>query len=142
VLFILDTDLLTVIQWQSQPAYDRLQARLQQQSADSVCTTIVSVQELVRGRLAEINRARSEEQVVNGYKHLHDLWHQVARMNVLPFERTAHKRFIDLRSQGVRIGTRDLRISCIALETGATVLSRNLRDFQKVPELRVEDWTK
>jgi tRNA(fMet)-specific endonuclease VapC len=41
----------------------------------------------------------------------------------------------------IRIGTMDLRIAAIALTHGATLLSRNLVDFKRVPELEVEDWT-
>ena len=39
-----------------------------------------------------------------------------------------------------RIGPRDSRIAAIALANDATLLSANLRDFQQVPGLRVEDW--
>ena len=35
----------------------------------------------------------------------------------------------------------DLRIASIALASGMTVLSHNLVDFQKVPNLSAEDWT-
>jgi predicted nucleic acid-binding protein len=35
----------------------------------------------------------------------------------------------------------DLRIASIALTTGATLLSRNLRHFRRVPGLASEDWT-
>jgi predicted nucleic acid-binding protein len=41
----------------------------------------------------------------------------------------------------VRIGTMDLKIAAIALANDATLLSRNLPDFAKVPGLRVEDWS-
>jgi tRNA(fMet)-specific endonuclease VapC len=34
----------------------------------------------------------------------------------------------------------DLKIASIVLAHNAMLLSRNLRDFQQVPNLRVEDW--
>jgi len=34
----------------------------------------------------------------------------------------------------------DLKIASIVLAHQATLLSRNLRDFQQVSDLRVEDW--
>jgi tRNA(fMet)-specific endonuclease VapC len=35
----------------------------------------------------------------------------------------------------------DLKIAAIVLANSAVLLSRNLRDFHKVPGLRAEDWT-
>lgn len=63
------------------------------------------------------------------------------RMNVLPFDSEAAKTFAGLRKSGVRIGTMDLRIGSIALVCGFTVLTRNTIDFERIPGLRVEDWT-
>jgi tRNA(fMet)-specific endonuclease VapC len=49
--------------------------------------------------------------------------------------------FERLRQARIHIGTMDLKIAAIALANNATLLSRNLADFGKVPGLRVEDWT-
>jgi tRNA(fMet)-specific endonuclease VapC len=40
----------------------------------------------------------------------------------------------------LNIGKMDLRIAAITLEIGGTVVTRNLRDFQRIPNLRVENW--
>jgi tRNA(fMet)-specific endonuclease VapC len=39
------------------------------------------------------------------------------------------------------MGTLDLKIAVIVLAHVATLLTRNLADFRKVPGLRIEDWT-
>jgi tRNA(fMet)-specific endonuclease VapC len=63
------------------------------------------------------------------------------RHAVLLFEDPAVAEFKRLKQSKIRIGTMDLRIASIALANTATVISRNLRDFQRVPGLHVEDWT-
>jgi tRNA(fMet)-specific endonuclease VapC len=55
---ILDTDHPSVLQWQEQPACDRLLARLDQLPPDDVATTLLSFQEQVEGCLAYLKRAR------------------------------------------------------------------------------------
>jgi hypothetical protein len=44
-MVILDTDHLTVIQRQTEPAYSHLRLRLRQAASDEVGTTIVNVEE-------------------------------------------------------------------------------------------------
>lgn len=36
----------------------------------------------------------------------------------------------------------DLKIASIAIPRNAILVSRNLRDFEEVPNLTVEDWAK
>ncbi len=67
---ILDTDHLSVLQWQEQPACERLLARLDQLPADDIATTIISFQEQVEGWLAYLKRARKPADVVRAYDKL------------------------------------------------------------------------
>lgn len=138
---LLDTDHLSVLQWEEQPACDRLLARLDALAADDIATAIVSFHEQVQGWLAYIHRARKPAQIVLGYARLESLWRGFLRMNVLSYTAEAQSRFGSLKRQCPRMATMDLRIASIALETDSTLLSRNLRDFRQVPSLRVEDWT-
>jgi hypothetical protein len=49
--------------------------------------------------------------------------------------------FEQLRARKIRMSTMDLRIACIAIINDRILLTRNFRDFEKVPELRLENWT-
>ena len=88
-----------------------------------------------------MSRAHSPDRIVFAYEELWKILEFFCDAAVLTFDRAAQVRFQNLRSQQIRIGTLDLRIAAIALSQGATVITRNLRDFRRVPGLAVEDWT-
>lgn len=62
-------------------------------------------------------------------------------MNVVSFSTEAQDLYSELRPRCPRVKAMDLRIASIAIVTDSTLLTRNLRDFQQVPALKVEDWT-
>ena len=61
-------------------------------------------------------------------------------LTILPFDREAANIFHRLRPLHRRTGTMDLKIAAICIAHDATLLTRNLVDFEKVPGLRVENW--
>jgi len=140
-MIVFDTDHLTVIQRQNEPAYSRLRSRLRQAAAETICTTIVNVEEQMRGWLAVINRAKRLEQEVAAYRRLHALFAFFGDILVLDFDEAAAAQFARLRRSRLRLGSMDLKIAAVGLSRGALLLSRNLMDFQRVPDLQVEDWT-
>jgi len=50
------------------------------------------------------------------------------------------RKFNELRRQKIRIGSRDLRISATALVHDLPLVTRNHKDFSRVPGLHIEDW--
>lgn len=50
-------------------------------------------------------------------------------------------RHANLVRRRLNVGSNDLKIAAIALETNATVVTRNLRDFTRVPGLATVDWS-
>jgi tRNA(fMet)-specific endonuclease VapC len=60
---------------------------------------------------------------------------------VLPFDESAIAHFQRLWLMRLRVGTMDMKIAAIALAHDATLLTRNISDFEKVPGLLVEDWS-
>ena len=62
------------------------------------------------------------------------------RVTILGFHEEDSRTFVKLRKLLPRSGTMDLKIASICLEHDALLLTRNLRDFNQVPGLRVENW--
>jgi tRNA(fMet)-specific endonuclease VapC len=142
-MIILDTDLLTLVQRVDSPEGLRLRARIAQApSYESPAVTIITYEEQIRGWFAKIAHAKDTDRQIDVYVRLLQHIANYRRIRVLPFDRPAFDTYRSLRALKIRIGTMDLKIAAIALTTNARLISRNLRDFSKVPNLHVEDWTK
>ncbi len=139
--FILDTDHLSILQRRSEPAFGHLSLRLSQHSPDLIFTTIISFQEQFQGWRAFINKAATVTALITAYAKLEQLIQSFSLSQILPFDQKAAGLAEQLKQQKIRIGTLDLRIAGIALSQNATLLTSNLRDFGKVPNLRMADWT-
>jgi tRNA(fMet)-specific endonuclease VapC len=64
----------------------------------------------------------------------------IGEWQILPIDRDALKQFESLKTARLKLSTMDLKIASVALAYDATLLSRNLRDFQQVRGLRLENW--
>lgn len=140
-MFLLDTDHIGIFQRRTQPEFGRLLARVSEHSPTEFFIPIVSFHEQVLGWNAYINRARDQEGVIRAYSMFERILADFSVAQVVPFDRAAAQVFDSLRQGSVRIATMDLRIAAIALSRDATLLTRNLTDFRRVPGLAVEDWT-
>ena|SRR6266545_1828651 len=140
-MVVLDTDLLSILQQgYGTPPYTRLAARIASSNED-IYVTIISFEEQMRGWMAFCASAKTVEQYATATRRLNEMRLDFETRAVLPFDDPAVAEFKRLKQLKVRIGTMDLRIASIALANAATVISRNLRHFQQVPGLQVEDWT-
>jgi tRNA(fMet)-specific endonuclease VapC len=141
MIYILDTDLFSLSLLPDSPEYKRMEARAAQLlPEDKVVTTVVTYEEQTRGWLAYAAKSQELQHQVNAYERLKRHLLNYLQWEVLDFDWPAANEFARLRGK-VRIGTLDLKIAAIALSRSAVVVSRNLKDFRKVPELRVEDWS-
>ena len=66
----------------------------------------------------------------------------LSRVQIVDFDEAAIQRYLELKKQKIKVRTNDLRIAATALVQDATIVTRNVRDFQQVPGLKVEDWSK
>ncbi len=135
--FLLDTDHLTLFD-QGHPA---VCSRVAAQPADAVGITIVTVEEYLRGRLAQIARARDAVERVHRYGLLQSSIRLFCVVPLVPFDQNAENEFQRLLGLRLHIGTRDLRIAAIGLSRNLVIVTHNRRDFGKVSGIRLDDWS-
>jgi tRNA(fMet)-specific endonuclease VapC len=136
-LWILDTDHVSLFQ-QNYPA---IHQRVSTLNPQSIAVTIITFEEQMYGRLNRVRRANSKEELLRGYGNLKLTLDYFKSVYMIDFDRQAHEQFSDLVRQRIRIGTQDLRIAAIALARDGIIVTRNRKDFAKVPGLKIEDWT-
>ncbi|HUO09426.1 MAG TPA: type II toxin-antitoxin system VapC family toxin [Phycisphaerae bacterium] len=139
-MIILDTDHISYLQWGG-PEGRAISRRLDEAGLAEPITTIVSYEEQMRGWLGKIHGAEKLVDEVRFYGKLQEQFEFYKRLVVLDFSEKAAVELQRLRAMRIRVATMDLKIAAIALANDATLWSRNLRHFSKVPGLRVEDAT-
>ena len=135
--FLFDTDHLTLYQYKHPP----LMRRLALQPADSVAICSINIEEIMRGRHAPLGRVLSGPKHVDAYARLVAAEETFRLFPLVPFDAASEIEFQHLRAARMGVGTLDLKIAAIALRIGLTVLTRNRRDFGRVPGLAIEDWS-
>jgi tRNA(fMet)-specific endonuclease VapC len=132
VRYLLDTNVVSFHIRRSSPA---LQRRLRRVEAASVGLSVVTEME-IRFGLARNPRLRVApliEQFLGG-------------MTVLPLDSAVARVYgrvrAELGSQGRPIGPLDLMIAAHALSLRATLVTNDVREFERVRGLRVVDWTR
>lgn len=102
--------------------------------ADQLCISAVTLGELHYGTEKSARRTHN----------LTALEHFTARLEVLPFDAKAAAHYGQLRAELERAGTPcgpyDIQIGGHARSEGLTVVTNNLREFERMPGLRVENW--
>lgn len=135
-IYVLDTDTVTF----QQAGRETVLRRLAAVPAAMVCTTVITLREQLRGRLADIDRAAEGPVLVRAYQQLQATLLYFSHISVLPLTVAAVAKLTDLREMKVRIGTQDLRIAAIVLSVNGVLVTSNRRDFDQVPGLTIEDW--
>jgi len=105
-------------------------------------TTIITVEEQLRGRFAMIARSRSASEWVAAYSAFQQTLDDLMQLRLLPFDDQAAAEFIRLKASVKQVGTQDLKIAAVVLSVGGVLVTRNQRDFARISGLAIEDWTR
>ncbi len=131
-MYMLDTNICIYVINQRDEA---LRERFEEHAA-KICISSITCAELCYG-VANSERVEENGRVLEGF--LHDL-------SILPFgvDAAAHYGEIRhaLRRRGRPIGANDLFIAAHARSLDATLVTNDQGEFGRVPDLRVENWSR
>ncbi len=128
--WMLDTNVLSELIRNPRGA---LAQRVGSMAGDALCTSIVVACELRFGA-----RRKASDSLTKRVEAL------LGSLAVLPFEPPADQHYAEIRatleSAGTPIDSHDLFIAAHARAQALTLVTHNLREFQRVPGLQVDDW--
>jgi tRNA(fMet)-specific endonuclease VapC len=114
-------------------------------AAQSVCLTVITVQELFNGWVSRLNTTSDSSLMLERYANFCQTIEFVKQFPVLNFEAKADHEYTRILLENSALRKKrlrqDLRIATIALSQGAIVVTRNQRDFSQVPGLQIVDWS-
>jgi len=129
--YMLYTDIASYIMKGSEPAVMR---RLAKAAVGELCISAISKAELSYGVEISPRAAVDRERLDVLLRHL----------EVLDFPQNAATDYAQIRAwlkkRGTMIGANDLLIAAHARCGGLTLVTNNVREFQRVPGLKLENW--
>ncbi|PZV10347.1 MAG: VapC toxin family PIN domain ribonuclease [Leptolyngbya sp.] len=130
---LLDTDILSAIMRQDPVVIPKAQTYLI--AHERFTFSIITRYEILRGL-----KAKGATKQLAAFDRLCDL------NTVLPLTDEAIIKASDvyalLRQRGELIGDADILIASTALTSGLCVVTNNLKHFQRIPELKIQNWLK
>ena len=133
-MYLLDTDILSNLLRRSPST--PLIAKIASVAPEQQFTSSITLGELIYGAYRVPTRTaslleRSEESLLSN-------------LAVLLFDAAAARQYGEVRAEletrGTLLGDAELRIGSIALARGLTVVTGNVKHFERIPRLPVENW--
>ena len=137
-MIVLDTDIVTLL---SYGKTEKLRQRMERES-DDFAVTIITRMEILQGRFDSIRKAEDGGKLQLAMERFHASERLLDAFVRLDADALGGEHFERVRrskkSKKMRRG--DMLIACITLAHNALLVTRNLKDYEGIPELRLENW--
>jgi tRNA(fMet)-specific endonuclease VapC len=138
-MYVLDTDMMSHLH----AGHPALVAKVAEHSHDeNVLTTLVTKIEILRARYEFLMKAADRRQLLRAQELLTESERLLNPWTILKVDEITADEFDRLRriKKLKKIGRADLLIASIVLANRGTLVTRNLKDFKLIPNLKTENW--
>ena len=138
-MILLDSDIVSLYH----AGHERVTARIEDvDPAEVLGTTVITFAEILRARLEFLLKAADGEQLQLAQQRLDSSQALLDDLHIATVDAASATKFDALRKQKHlrKTGHADLLIASIALANDATLVTRNLKHFRQVPDLKLVNW--
>jgi tRNA(fMet)-specific endonuclease VapC len=139
-VYLLDTNIVSTLLDQRRSNQFLVNTTLKQPS-DRLFVSIITVEEMMRGELGGIHRLRHKPNVVTVYRAFEGLFEALNRFQIASYTSEIEQIYQSMSWEQKRVGTQDCRIAATAMFHGFTVVTANTRDFDRIGNVTIENWT-
>ncbi len=129
--YMLDTNICIYVM-KNRP--EKVLERFREELDGGLCISSITLAELEYGMKHSSNPTKNEQALLRF----------LAPLSLLPFGAAAASEYGALRTylqnRGTPIGPLDMLIAGHALAEGLTLVTNNVREFERVPDLQLENW--
>ena len=131
-MYLLDTNICIYLMKKKDPG---LQTRVEQEKLFNLTLSSITVAELEFG-VAKSLYPEQNRGLLYGF---------LSPFEIIPFSELDAENFGNIRAylykRGTPIGPYDLQIAAQCLSRDICLVTNNTKEFERVPKLRIEDWT-
>jgi tRNA(fMet)-specific endonuclease VapC len=137
-MYLLDTNILTALHTGN---YKVINA-IKQLEDPNIAITIITKVELIQGRISFLLKATNGQDLLRAQNLLSQTESLLSELEIVSFDQSAAQQFeLLLTNKSLRkYGRADLLIASIVLANRATLVTRNTKDFQNIPNLKLANW--
>jgi tRNA(fMet)-specific endonuclease VapC len=139
-MFVLDSDTWTHLFHEHPKVVAKMQQAVLQR--EIVGIAIITKIEILQGRMAALLKADTHERFLDSQRKLMITEERIQSVRAIPLDEPALLAFDELNNtRGLKkIGRADLLIAIIVRTRQATLVTRNLKHFKRIPQHRCENW--
>lgn len=136
-MILLDTDILSLLM----RGHEKVVERVTLERA-VLSITLVSRLEILQGRIASVLKAHDSAQLLLAQQWFIESERFLSKLPTVWFDAAAQVEFERLLQIPTvrRIGRADVLIASIALANRATLITRNRKHFERIPNLNIVNW--
>jgi len=116
-----------------------LQSRVKRTPNEQIWVSVISADEAIMGARSLIHNRKGN--MFDGYRLLTKILTFYSRFQFLVYDEAAHSVFNGFTGDAARVSKPDRRIAATAISKDYIVVTQNIQDFQRIPDVQYEDWT-